>query len=101
MLPDAMPELVVAQAECLRRLALVPAVAPQVVLEDRAFVRLDRSAKVLDGFVVVRGGARDGRLRAIGLGLRHSDRLPRAVEGVELDVGDRLLPVCPAIDRAL
>src|SRR5688572_1978023 len=74
-----------------------------MVLEDRALVRLDRGAQVLDRFVVLRCGAWPGR-GSSAVAVRPQcggGRPPRAVERVELDVGDRLLPVAPAIDRTL
>src|SRR5215204_4587703 len=103
MLAEAMPELVIAQAERLGGLALVPAVAAEVVLEDRPFVRFDRGAQVLDGLVVVRDGTRGRRRSALAVAgrARRGGGAPGAVERVELGVGDRGFPIGPAIDRAL
>src|SRR6476469_4624861 len=100
MLADAMPQLVVAQAERLGGLALVPAVPAERVLDDGALVRLDRGAQIGDRIVVGRSGPLFGLLRR---GVRRPierfiDRLPRALERVEDDVADRILRVAPAID---
>ena len=57
VLPDAMTQLVVAEAERLGGLALVPAVPAQRVLEDRALMRIDRAAQVGN---LVKGSRRRG-----------------------------------------
>src|SRR5690554_6257458 len=64
---------------------------------------VDGGAQVFDSVVVEVGAPRFQswrRIRTLG-GTRRAVGLPRAVERVELDMGDRFAPVVPAIDRAL
>src|SRR5690606_22979967 len=103
MLSDAMAQLVISQTQRLGGLALIPAVAAEVVLENRSFMRVDRGAQVLDRFIVVgrRPWTWRGGRRGVAIHLRYRSRLPRTVERIELDMGDRLFPVGPAVNRAL
>src|SRR5690606_41866951 len=60
VLPDAVTKLIIAEAECLCRLALVPAVAAEMMLKHRPLVRLYRSAQITD-----RVEFRDRRARSL------------------------------------
>src|SRR5690606_5512099 len=87
-----------------RRLALVPAMLAERMLDDAALVRVDLGAQVLDR-IEVEPALPGGRCRGGRAGLRLArggrERFPRRIERIELDVSDRLVPAIPAIDRAL
>ena len=48
MLADAVAQLIIGEAERARGLALVPAMPPERVFEDRPLVVVDRGAQILD-----------------------------------------------------
>src|SRR5690606_8979223 len=105
VLLDAVPQLVVGQAQGLGCLSLIPTMPPERMFDNRPLIFVHRRSHVVDRIVVerrgrrLRYGPRRGSSTRFGMGLR--GKLPGRIKWVKHHMPDRLVPEFPAIDGTL
>ena len=90
MLLYCMAQLIIAQSECLRSLALIPPMLAQRMLENRLFMGIDSSLQIVD-LIQLKSIIDHLRSRLVPAGScrrRHWGGLPWAVEWIENDMPD-------------